>query len=63
MADKDGELRHDIQLLLNSAERLKRALNCQVFDKLNKAFIKREAKLHFKLTVRFLTRMARGRYW
>ena len=63
MADKDGELRHDIQLLLNSAERLKRTINCQVFDKLNKAFLKREAKLHFKLTVRFMVRMARGRYW
>lgn len=63
MTDKDGELRHDIQLLLNSAERLKRTINCQVFDKLNKAFLKREAKLHFKLTVRFMIRMARGRYW
>jgi len=63
MADKDGELRHDIQLLLNSAERLKRTINCQVFDKLNKAFLKREAKLHFKLTVRFMVKMARGRYW
>ncbi len=63
MTDKDGELRHDIQLLLNSAERLKRTINCQVFDKRNKAFLKREAKLHFKLTVRFMVRMARGRYW
>jgi len=63
MTDKDIQLRRDIQMMWNSADRLKRALNCQVFDKLNKAFLKREAKLHFKLTVRLLTRMARGRYW
>lgn len=63
MTDKDNELRRDIQMMWNSADRLKRAINCQKFDKLNKAFLKREAKLHFKLTVSFLTRMARGRYW
>ena len=61
--DKDKELRRDIQLVFNSADRLKRAINCQTFDKLNKLFLKREARLHFKLTVRFLYNMARGRYW
>ena len=63
MADKDMELRHDIQMMWNSADRLKRAINCQTFDKVNRLFLKREARLHFKLAMRFLFRMARGRYW
>jgi hypothetical protein len=62
-AKKKPDLARDIQLILNSAERLKRGLNTKVFDGLNKVFFRNEAKLHFKLTVRFMGNMMMGRYW
>ncbi len=62
-AKKKPNLAHDIQLILNSAERLKRTVNTTVFDKYNKVFLRNETKLHFKLTARLLGNMMMGRYW
>jgi hypothetical protein len=56
-----NKIPREVTLLQNSAERLTRVYKTAVFDKMNVAFIKREVKLHLKLTLKLLRKIYWGR--
>lgn len=57
----EQKIPREVILLQNSAERLTRVYKTAVFDKLNVAFIKREARLHLRLTLKLLRKVYWGR--
>jgi hypothetical protein len=57
----ENKVPREVTLLQRSAERLVRAYKTPVFDKKNLMFIKRETRLHLKMTLRLLMKVYRGR--
>lgn len=47
----------EVQLLINSADRMKRAYLTKIFDKVNAGFLKKEAWLHLRLTINLLRKL------
>ena len=50
----------EVQLLINSADRMKRTYAAKLFDKLNIAFLKKEAWLHLRITLNLLRKLYFG---